>query len=1476
MTSDLQRELGAAQSELAALQSRTRSYMRLSEDRQRLLLSHAESIQAFAYRRVRDAEDLASEAIRVVSSAGEGVRECFAVVAVLLAENRRLSTGSKEGGEKSESEVDSKVLVLVKTLHERLENWVRDLDIVRAFLQEKVPQERVDSVGLDSISASTQSLDRSTPPSAWLLSELRRRMGLYPSAIHADLAPAVRSSRENLPLPTPSTPSITDIRWTKVVETARDRLASIDDDTLPAGSLPSVAARLVLDLERRPSALSEIENGTSHDAIPVVTILDKLSPIIASGQVAKVDVANSASAVHALEQVVELVQKQHSSTENNSALFSNSTYDPIQLNGDGDSAASVRVGEGSPKTELKSGAGVDQLKRDFHDALRREEEMRLAFDDLRGRSMHDMNRLADSEEESRARLEVAEEHLSRAISERNDLSLQCDHLAEQLQEMRRHLESAEGSRVDDEAVDRLRSELHNAVDDIAAFKSDLWARDERIRELSSQVFFAQNDSEFAFTLPLQLSDTERAFEELSDLQQIRRQLEIQLSESDARLNRLEHELSSAVADREELTHALDSAGQFEKDLLSDLEGTQSALHSRTEALHAVEARLRDVEAELAATKQECEELREVAESIMSAAQSRERLAEEGGGSASSPGEDGDRSQVESGREADSDKPLLKALAVALGLESTEVDAPLCLEQVAAVVADRDSALSHLADMTRSAAEQTRVYQSDIADLVIVLSKILGLTLSSQMSENSRLESRLKDGPDVENQKAPEAIVSTASKASQTTWTMSKQSTITTSVVSLSRSSQTDLVQPSRDPSTQSMTADSNTAALSATVAELALSRSRVSILEDEVTSLREKLRSGSEEALNERRYALDLHRSLADLETLRQESKSAETIRTVDFLSRVARSLDDVRSAQESVTARLEAKLADSTAHRDRLQREADALRAALDRAIADKDAVVASLRAQLQSGMEAQRALSENLRAVRRAKQDLELARLPELDNAARRAAQDAATTARRAETLAHELDATRAELADTHAEAARREASLVESARARDLHISELSEGVAGARAVANEAAAARDLAITEAARLADRLAESQARLELAEDAVRDLQEAAAALDRRAADAERELGCARADAERERADAAAALERQGELTRTVKSLKEELLISNAAAAKARERLEARVSELLADATRGYDNAAAATAAADEVAELRRQRDQLEQRLRMAQDGATETAARARAAADADRARFQLDADERLAAEVARRLDIEQQARLQLAAKLERATAALAADAAAREPLLRDLTAAEDQAAGLRAALAAAHQDLDAERSRADMHEHEMAALEAHAAAADDRAWQVQRELDAEAGRLRMLLDRTVRERDDAAAAADRLRHELARATAAAQNSAAEAAAASALTPVVSRAIQCASPPLSVPVACQTDAPSPPPHASPQARQFGALSLGDDPGAPVVVTAHRPHDRAPTGYPLPSETQARGTDSGSLLADDRRHPVPE
>ncbi|KAJ1548823.1 hypothetical protein HK405_014555 [Cladochytrium tenue] len=70
------------------------------------------------------------------------------------------------------------------------------------------------------------------------------------------------------------------------------------------------------------------------------------------------------------------------------------------------------------------------------------------------------------------------------------------------------------------------------------------------------------------------------------------------------------------------------------------------------------------------------------------------------------------------------------------------------------------------------------------------------------------------------------------------------------------------------------------------------------------------------------------------------------------------------------------------------------------------------------------------------------------------------------------------------------------------------------------------------------------------------------------------------------------------------------------------------------------------------------------------------------------------------------------------------------------------------------------------------------MAALEAHAATTNDHAWQVQCELDAEASRLHTLLDRAVRERDDAAAAADHLRHKLARATAAAQNSAAEAAA--------------------------------------------------------------------------------------------------
>ncbi|KAJ1549986.1 hypothetical protein HK405_001717, partial [Cladochytrium tenue] len=65
------------------------------------------------------------------------------------------------------------------------------------------------------------------------------------------------------------------------------------------------------------------------------------------------------------------------------------------------------------------------------------------------------------------------------------------------------------------------------------------------------------------------------------------------------------------------------------------------------------------------------------------------------------------------------------------------------------------------------------------------------------------------------------------------------------------------------------------------------------------------------------------------------------------------------------------------------------------------------------------------------------------------------------------------------------------------------------------------------------------------------------------------------------------------------------------------------------------------------------------------------------------------------------------------------------------------------------------------------------MAALEAHAATANDCTWQVQLELDAEASRLHILLVRAVCKRDDAAATANRLRHDLARATTAAQNSA-------------------------------------------------------------------------------------------------------
>lgn len=178
--SDLERRLSEHRHDHNAAQSRMRSYMRLSEDRQRMLLSHAEVLQDFAARRSSNASD-------IVTTAKAQVKILVSCLQQILAALWLSSQTKADNAITATSAVTAATMV---PLHQVLVNMDATLREYFATLSEP------DQEGDEAMITSPKSLlsPLFSPLSSSVLNEVRKRMGLYSSALHASLLPAVRNT----------------------------------------------------------------------------------------------------------------------------------------------------------------------------------------------------------------------------------------------------------------------------------------------------------------------------------------------------------------------------------------------------------------------------------------------------------------------------------------------------------------------------------------------------------------------------------------------------------------------------------------------------------------------------------------------------------------------------------------------------------------------------------------------------------------------------------------------------------------------------------------------------------------------------------------------------------------------------------------------------------------------------------------------------------------------------------------------------------------------------------------------------------------------------------------------------------------------------------------------------------------------------------------------------------------------------------
>ncbi|KAI9357032.1 hypothetical protein DFJ73DRAFT_821894 [Zopfochytrium polystomum] len=1073
-TADLQHRLVILRGDHEAAQSRMRSYMRLSEDRQRLLLAHAESVQEFAYKRVKDASELARVSTWVVESAANSVRDAISLV--------WLSIPSADGEGHAEA-----VNSLFGSVSDRLDSWVREMEMHR--VSEKTVDEHVEEQSaLARSNASIGGLDRRKPSSsATLLVELRKRMGLYPSAVHGGLSPAVRSSNESIAASSsnlrPSTERKKDTFWAGVTTALSSLTATISGEVESEGLAP--LSRMLLKQEEEIRSLRKELSSAQSNGLYVPSTNDAFVPA-AVVQSRLRDVLSAASSDHDFSElgIHELFDAVTLQVSTQSDLLR--TLSALQPK---DAAAVEAAGrqslpdETDPKEarellmreveELR--AVISGLEDSLFDQQQREERLLAAVEIAQNDRDAEIEAAHGWARELEAKLEAIERELQDVLEDRSQLVLELKTLKSALEVGNR---GNDGESVLEKSVKVLESELSRAAADVEYLQAELHHREDLIKRLDEKATNYQQEIE---VLSRQLA--QQANLNASEISESQRENAAQMRSVLHHNNLLNLDLEAAQMHIKALRQSIDEASRLEKELVADLESTRGAMHARNETIRSMEESLRSALSERDSAAALVVALREeLAEEVtrnshqgnLHAKEMEEHMAK-----ATSLQRDLDAASARCDQywaEAEElrhsvDRGAEFLARVGALIEVADVTEANCVEGLRSITAntkivktERDALKTRLNEVENGRIDgvvSLQRQQDEIAALTHERDEIhsrLEAVQRKLSAQGDQAQGDQAKGVELErNTKAPgERLKQLLTSGVQTLSNKTVDAGVSTTFPSgLIKSTQTESYGEQTygisSSSTVPMVDNASAKLLASTLAELSLAKGRIAGLEEEISRLDVKAgklevveESMKRAADNQARTAQAILQSIQELDYLRTHSQAALLQSNLETLTRLAETHSRASASTATAIARLESKLRRTAAEVDALKKERDSLQESL----IGKDAVVATLR---EDGAAWKGAAERAAQAATVRGSDGE--KIASLEGTARKLESELATTRRDLSAALRAKESAEARVELLKAEVAKSEAELESSVKRREERMSEVMAALAKAKGEAAE---------------------------------------------------------------------------------------------------------------------------------------------------------------------------------------------------------------------------------------------------------------------------------------------------------------------------------------------------------------------------------------------------------------------------------------